>query len=250
MENQKIVLSFVCGTTWDDMLPVENGRFCTGCQKTVVDFVGKSDLEIAHFLNQQKSPICGRFTDEQAKPKHVLPFPPTHLWKNIATGLLFATSFGACKTIGSPAFVDNSHKVEIPSSVENQIEGVGKLSAVQDGLPKIPHPYDTTAPENQKEFLFGEVTEIMPEPIGGIIGMQARAVNPDSSFGRVIMQFTVTETGIVENAKILVASIGISEAAKAVALQVLQETLFTPVEQLGKPIKVKMSIPIRFRNNE
>ncbi len=49
-----------CSEKWDQMTPDENGRFCQHCQKTVIDFTGMSDHEIANLMNHSKGQLCGR----------------------------------------------------------------------------------------------------------------------------------------------------------------------------------------------
>ncbi len=48
------------------MTPTEKGRFCTSCQKQVIDFSNKSDREIAMFFKKPSvGSVCGRFMDDQ-----------------------------------------------------------------------------------------------------------------------------------------------------------------------------------------
>ena len=55
-----------CHENWDHMSPVEKGRFCSSCQKQVVDFSRMSDREIAMFFKKPSTgSVCGRFMEDQ-----------------------------------------------------------------------------------------------------------------------------------------------------------------------------------------
>ncbi len=55
-----------CHENWDEMTPVDKGRFCASCQKEVVDFSLMSDREIAQFFKKpSKGSLCGRFMQDQ-----------------------------------------------------------------------------------------------------------------------------------------------------------------------------------------
>lgn len=55
-----------CSQKWDDMTPNNHGRFCTQCDKTVIDFTDMTDAEILlHFSNISSGHACGRFRDDQ-----------------------------------------------------------------------------------------------------------------------------------------------------------------------------------------
>ena len=43
-----------CHEDWSKMNPVELGRFCSSCQKKVVDFTTQTDEEIISFFNNYK----------------------------------------------------------------------------------------------------------------------------------------------------------------------------------------------------
>lgn len=60
-----IIIPFPCKENWDKMLPNEQGKHCTLCAKTVVDFTSKSELEILEYFNAAKKEICGRFKNDQ-----------------------------------------------------------------------------------------------------------------------------------------------------------------------------------------
>jgi len=48
------------------MTPLENGRYCSSCQKQVIDFTNMSDEQlIAYFRKRAKDSVCGRFMNDQ-----------------------------------------------------------------------------------------------------------------------------------------------------------------------------------------
>ena len=67
----KISIPTPCHEKWENMTPVEKGKFCGSCQKQVVDFSKMSDREVAMFfkkpiLSQSKDgSVCGRFMKDQ-----------------------------------------------------------------------------------------------------------------------------------------------------------------------------------------
>lgn len=66
--NKKLRLSIPipCGEDWDQMKPVERGRHCQQCCKTVVDFTGMSDAEILRYISENVgAKVCGRLMPDQ-----------------------------------------------------------------------------------------------------------------------------------------------------------------------------------------
>ena len=53
-----------CHEGWQNMTPVEKGRFCASCQKTVLDFTHLSDNEIINLVNKNDN-LCGRINTSQ-----------------------------------------------------------------------------------------------------------------------------------------------------------------------------------------
>jgi hypothetical protein len=60
-----------CHENWDSMNKAEQGRFCTSCQKQVVDFTSMSDSQLAAFFKKpiqslsKDGSVCGRFFQDQ-----------------------------------------------------------------------------------------------------------------------------------------------------------------------------------------
>lgn len=65
-----------CHEDWNKMTPIERGRFCSSCQKTVVDFRAYSDTQLYNYLQQHKGEsICGRLYSSQLN-RHIIAHQP------------------------------------------------------------------------------------------------------------------------------------------------------------------------------
>ncbi|WP_276504523.1 carboxypeptidase-like regulatory domain-containing protein [Terrimonas pollutisoli] len=55
-----------CNENWDQMKPVNTGKFCGSCQKQVMDFTSMSDTQLVEFFRKQMTgSVCGRFMNAQ-----------------------------------------------------------------------------------------------------------------------------------------------------------------------------------------
>jgi hypothetical protein len=87
-----------CAEDWDRMLPVERGRHCEQCCKTVVDFTEMSDAEVLRFFKERSAAasggVCGRFASDQLGRK-LAPAPiQRNGWKGWQLVLAGALVFG------------------------------------------------------------------------------------------------------------------------------------------------------------
>ncbi len=109
----------------------------------------------------------------------------------------------------------------------------------------LPPPPPTAEPEPE---IF-VVVENMPELIGGIAGLQKRVTYPEIAKkagveGTVFLQFIVDEEGNVVDPVVMR---GIGAGCDEAALEAIRTAKFKPGRQRGKPVKVKFSLPVRFR---
>lgn len=91
--------------------------------------------------------------------------------------------------------------------------------------------------------------EEMPEPIGGLSSIQSKIVYPEIARragidGKVFVLAFVDESGNVTNAEVVK---GIGSGCDEAALDAVMQTKFKPGIQRGKPVKVKITIPIVFK---
>ena len=101
----------------------------------------------------------------------------------------------------------------------------------------------------EEEPTYFVAVEEMPEPIGGIKGIQEKIVYPEIAKragveGKVYILAFVDETGTVTKAQVLK---GIGAGCDEAALDAVLKTKFKPGKQRGKPVKVQVSIPIIFK---
>jgi protein TonB len=147
--------------------------------------------------------------------------------------------------------------VEVPNSAEIESDVTFNFDASFDineplaSLPPPPPPNEDeeeNAAEEAEAEIFVAVEE-MPELIGGLEALTANIRYPDVARlagleGRVIVQFIIDEKGRVSNPMVIRGQGG---GLDEEALRVVREARFKPGKQRGKPVKVRMSIPINFR---
>ena len=103
--------------------------------------------------------------------------------------------------------------------------------------------------EETEEPTYFVVVEEMPQPIGGLQGIQAKIKYPEIARragveGKVFVRAFVDESGFVVNAEIVK---GIGGGCDEAALDAVLKTKFTPGMQRSKPIKVQVIVPIHFK---
>src|SRR5688500_1195462 len=65
-----------CRENWDNMRPDQNGRHCSSCQKSVIDFTQMTDQELVNYFTSHKGSTCGRFTANQLNKDILFPQKP------------------------------------------------------------------------------------------------------------------------------------------------------------------------------
>jgi len=85
----KIQISNPCQEKWGNMQPGTNGKFCSSCQKSVVDFTHFTDAELKRWFNENKGNSCGRFKPEQLD--RLIQGKPNYTFNKFKPGLAAAS---------------------------------------------------------------------------------------------------------------------------------------------------------------
>ncbi len=107
-KNLTIQVSDPCQEPWGEMTPNSQGKHCSSCAKTVVDFTKMTDRELLHWWNSKESATstCGRFREDQLnRSLSIPPVPKVSLLRKmaaVATTLVLATSGLAAQSQISP----------------------------------------------------------------------------------------------------------------------------------------------------
>lgn len=181
-----------CHEDWNKMLPDEKGKFCLSCSKSVVDFTGKSDMEIHQILIENTGKkLCGRFTKTQLNRPLNIRVNLADLPKNVSSTHSFAIAiflvFGSMLFSCTDSFGQKMGKVEIVSPMEKDREKT--LGEVSVAPPKTDKPIimmgavsQTLPPDSVKTeidtTLKGDI--IIEEPIMGKMIMHIPEISPDS----------------------------------------------------------------------
>ncbi|MBX9853545.1 MAG: hypothetical protein K2X86_17515 [Cytophagaceae bacterium] len=60
----RVSIPVPCHENWDQMTPVEQGRFCQSCKCKVYDFTHKNHSDIEKIYTESNGTACGRFNEE------------------------------------------------------------------------------------------------------------------------------------------------------------------------------------------
>ncbi len=141
--------------------------------------------------------------------------------------------------------------VEVPDDeiLENDELDLDASLDIDEPLADLPPPPPPKEDEPEPEPEIFVVVEDPPELIGGIKELHKKITYPPIAKkagveGRVTVQFVVDEQGNVRDAVVLK---GIGAGCDEEALKAVMASKFKPGRQRGKPVKVKMSLPVTFK---
>jgi hypothetical protein len=176
MANFKVSVPKPCHESWAAMTPDTQGRFCSLCEKTVVDFTGMPAPEISSYLmaNAGKK-VCGRFNPEQVEAKPFIPqiprsilFSQTSFRKMflLALFITMGTSLFSCKdhndnnmVLGEPAFIDTILPIDTINSSDSVT--TKHTSAIKGTSGRVKPDNDTVVFQISNDKIVGEVA---PQP--------------------------------------------------------------------------------------
>jgi len=119
----------------------------------------------------------------------------------------------------------------------------------QRPAPQAPPP--SRKQEVDEDDTYFEVVEDQPEIIGGLEAVRRNLVYPELAIragieGTVTVLAYVNREGVVTHTEVLR---GIGGGCDEAAMDAVRKVSFKPGMQRGKPVNVKVSVPVRFRLN-
>ncbi len=143
-----------------------------------------------------------------------------------------------------------SPQIPIPTEIQDDLLPDVKFESTdlsENTNIKLPPKYDHKVVEEEPETFI--VVEKLPEPIGGLAGLQKKLHYNKAALyaeieGTVVIEAVVDKQGKVKEAKIIKSLPG---GLDEIALKAVMETKFYPGEQRGKPVQTRFSIPIKFK---
>lgn len=104
-------------------------------------------------------------------------------------------------------------------------------------------------PVTQEDVSYIESADQLPNPVGGLNAIVGRVKYPETAKkdgleGTVYVEVFVSETGAVDSVRV---QKGVREDLDMAAVAALEGVTFEPGLKEGKPAKVKVIIPVRFR---
>jgi hypothetical protein len=191
--SKKIQLSIAepCHENWENMNPVEKGKFCGSCQKQVVDFSNMSDRQVAEFFKKPSTgSVCGRFMSDQLDREIEIPrkrIPWIKYFFTIALPAFFISKASSQNItmgrIAKPAVKDTSR---IPVKKE-----LRTLGMVAPNIQTEPVCRDTT-----ETLIKGDIAIVETKPLNGKVVDENG--NPVSS-ATVMIKGTRTSTTVNED---------------------------------------------------
>lgn len=121
---QNISVPKPCHENWNQMTPVEQGRHCDQCCKTVIDFTLLTDAEVINYLTLENN-VCGRFSENQL---HRLNHQQQRIvviksnWRRVTAILLVAGFFSITRADGQVSKNARSHQRKLARSYQIPVD--------------------------------------------------------------------------------------------------------------------------------
>lgn len=126
----KLKITEPCSENWALMTDIEKGKFCSRCQKEVVDFTGFTDAELLDYFSAAGKGQCGQLMSYQLDrtisnlPPKERTFWPKLVFSSLMT--LFSTKLAVAQQVEEP--IEQQPLVEIPIITINEIPPTNKES--------------------------------------------------------------------------------------------------------------------------
>jgi hypothetical protein len=162
MKKIQLTIPKPCHEDWNSMTTEQKGRFCSSCQKTVIDFSNMSDRQVAEFFKKPPGNICGRLHNDQLnRPitvSHQSKSRISHFFK--CTVPAFLLMLKSCTVKNETSVKLNENNSNNTLTISNKI--IGKLSINGNNI-----VYETINLETTMGIILPEIPSIDTNNITG-----------------------------------------------------------------------------------
>jgi TonB family protein len=258
-----------CQEKWEKMQETPLGRFCTSCEKEVIDFTQMSDNEIKeYFIKQADKRVCGRLKNSQLVPHPTLePFiiyanQPKKAISKIPLYLL-ATSVLTLSACEKEPFV---HKQEITHKLnqthQNQMDSLKTCSKSDSLKEKGASDISIVGEESEISTVGAVYSEAFfvskhAEFEGGMSNLYQNYLKKHLKYpqwekengiqGKVFAMFEIDKNGKIKNISILRSVEGSKNFDKEVIRVLENMPNWIPAERNGEKVESRMALPFEFK---
>ena len=139
---RQITIPTPCNEPWDEMRPSGQGRHCTACQQTVIDFTAMTDEQVLNVYRQAKGHTpCGRFLSTQLN-RELIPAHKPSWWARVGgkAAALVLLLQSASASVHAQAARAKTATIQHSSDKEDQPAMTSINGRVVDGPGETPLP--------------------------------------------------------------------------------------------------------------
>ncbi len=189
-----------CHENWDDMTPLDRGRFCNACSKKVIDFTHMSDSQLAAFFRKAPADgVCGRFFNGQLDRDIEIPAKKIPWIKYFFQFALPAFLMSAKAAAQGNVKPGRQHTTENRRTV-NSVDSTLKENAIARMLNDQAYSLDITVTNFGPLQEFHSLVKPVPQLIGEIRKITGRVTNESGDpLQGVVVSFKGTNVGTITN---------------------------------------------------
>jgi len=244
----EIYIAKPCSEKLENMLTSTEGYFCLNCQKKVIDFTKKTDVEIQMYMEEAENPVCGMFLNSQ------LNRPLQTTWQEKTLEKYFAIRFQKKKSLWNSVYATALYIVLLLSGckVENSSAQIVTKPIQEQNIPKKDTLNHTSEENNAHLMAFGCVQNAEYE--GGINVLRktiqellyAKIPENERTKERTYVQFTVNEEGKIKDVTF------VKNPPTEYIQEIIKDILYNKLEKFipahnhkGEPVKTRKILPIQ-----
>jgi hypothetical protein len=150
-QNIQIAIPEPCHEGWQNMTPVEKGRFCSSCQKTVLDFTHLSDNEIINLVSKNDN-LCARINVSQLNRNLIKTKTKSNYFGYLATSVLAFLGLGTESVIAQEKPVVEQTDLKYLNKDLNSVKKITVSGLVTNSF-GYPMPGVVVKIQNKKRFI-------------------------------------------------------------------------------------------------